>query len=134
MPNAYRNKCYSQPICFLYITGSWPAGTFAHGSSAYPRSWLYLATCSSDKISVVLSCWNKLSQSVLLIALGVSRAGHDASKETRLRALMAFEAERLCEDRLVKVLGCKSTINIFNFVTEQQHKHVAGLMSYVLSN
>lgn len=47
----------------------------------------------------------KLSESALLIALGVSRPGYDPSEDLRLRALTAFEAERLSEDGLVKVLG-----------------------------
>lgn len=47
----------------------------------------------------------KLSESALLTALGVSRAGYDPSEELRLRALTAFEAERLSEDGLMKVLG-----------------------------
>jgi integrase len=47
----------------------------------------------------------KLSESALLIALGVARAGYDPSEELRLRALTAFESERLSEDALVKVLG-----------------------------
>jgi len=47
----------------------------------------------------------KLSESALLIALGVSRAGYDPSEELRLRALTAFEAERLSEDGLTRVLG-----------------------------
>lgn len=47
----------------------------------------------------------KLSESALLIALGVSRAEYDPSEELRLRALTAFEAERLSEDGLTRVLG-----------------------------
>ena len=47
----------------------------------------------------------KLSENALLIALGVSRAGYDPSEELRLRALMAFEAERLSEDSLTRILG-----------------------------
>ena len=47
----------------------------------------------------------KLSESALLIALGVSRPGYNPDEELRLRALTSFEAERLSEDGLVKVLG-----------------------------
>ena len=47
----------------------------------------------------------KLGESALLIALGVSRAGYDPSEDLRLRALTAFEAKRLSEDGLTRVLG-----------------------------
>ncbi len=47
----------------------------------------------------------KLSEGALLIALGVSRAGYNPSEDLRLRALTAFEAERLSEDGLTRVLG-----------------------------
>jgi hypothetical protein len=47
----------------------------------------------------------KLGEAGLLAALGVSRAGYELSEELRLRALTAFEAERLSEDALTRVLG-----------------------------
>ena len=47
----------------------------------------------------------KLSESALLIALGVSRVDYKPNEELRLRALIAFESERLSEDGLMKVLG-----------------------------
>mgnify|MGYP000284792883 FL=1 len=47
----------------------------------------------------------KLSENALLIALGMSRAGYDLSEELRLRALTAFEKERLSEKGLTRLLG-----------------------------
>ncbi len=47
----------------------------------------------------------KLSETALLAALGVSRDGYELAEDLRLRALSAFEEERLSEDALVKVLG-----------------------------
>ena len=47
----------------------------------------------------------KLSESALLVALGVARAGYDPSEELRLRALTAFEEERLSEEGLTRLLG-----------------------------
>ena len=47
----------------------------------------------------------RLSEHALLIALGVLRAGYDPSEDMRLRALTAFETERLSEDGLTRVLG-----------------------------
>jgi integrase len=47
----------------------------------------------------------KLSETALLAALGVARDGYELADELRLRALAAFEEERLSEDGLIKVLG-----------------------------
>ena len=47
----------------------------------------------------------KLSETALLVALGVSRKGYELVEDLRLRALTAFEEERLSEDGLIKVLG-----------------------------
>lgn len=47
----------------------------------------------------------KLSEPALLVALGVTRERYELSEELRLRALTAFEEERLSENALVKVLG-----------------------------
>jgi len=47
----------------------------------------------------------KLSETALLVALGVARDGYELADELRLRALAAFEEERLSEDGLIKVLG-----------------------------
>jgi integrase len=46
----------------------------------------------------------KLSEAALLAALGVSRDGYELVEDLRLRALVAFEEERLSEDGLIKVL------------------------------
>ena len=47
----------------------------------------------------------KLSETALLAALGVARGGYELEENLRLRALAAFEEERLSEDGLIKVLG-----------------------------
>jgi hypothetical protein len=47
----------------------------------------------------------KLPEAALLAALGVSRDGYELVEDLRLRALAAFEEERLSEDGLIKVLG-----------------------------
>ena len=46
----------------------------------------------------------KLSQPALLVALGVGRDGYELEEALRVRALSAFEEERLSEDGLIKVL------------------------------
>ena len=47
----------------------------------------------------------KPSEAALLAALGVSADGYELVENLRLRALPAFEEERLSEDGLIKVLG-----------------------------
>jgi len=46
----------------------------------------------------------KLSELALLAAIGFSRDGYQLAEDLRLRALTAFEEERLSEDGLIKVL------------------------------
>lgn len=47
----------------------------------------------------------KLSESALLVALGVSRPDYALEEELRVRASSAFEQNRLGEDALIKILG-----------------------------
>ncbi len=47
----------------------------------------------------------KLSEPALLAAIGVSRDGYELVEDLRLRALTAFEEERLSEEGLIKLLG-----------------------------
>jgi hypothetical protein len=47
----------------------------------------------------------KLGEAALLVALGVSRPDYALEEELRVRALSAFEQNRLGEDALIKILG-----------------------------
>ncbi|MCE8525799.1 site-specific integrase [Ruegeria pomeroyi] len=47
----------------------------------------------------------KISEATLLAALGVSRDGYDPAEGLRLRALTAYEQDRLSEDALVAILN-----------------------------
>ena len=81
-------------------TSSEPLETLETPSTAQQAPALSAAAKAFDLFDA-----GKLSESALLIALGVARAGYDPSEELRLRALTAFEEERLSEEGLTRLLG-----------------------------
>jgi integrase len=60
---------------------------------------------SADAKAFDLFDAGKLSEAALLMALGVSKDGYDLADNLRVRALTAFEEQRISENGLIQVLG-----------------------------